>query len=96
MLNRSSARAEAAQTTVKDVADASKTTIDSIACDLQDFASVREAAATIKKNYSEVDVLCNNAGVMALPDKATKDGYDVQMQTNHLSHFYCAGSSSLC
>ena len=27
------------------------------------------------------------AGVMALEDKAAKDGYDVQMQTNHLSHF---------
>lgn len=32
-------------------------------------------------------MLCNNAGVMALSDTATKDGYDVQMQTNHLSHF---------
>ena len=28
-----------------------------------------------------------NAGVMALKDKATIDGFDVQMQTNHLSHF---------
>ena len=34
-----------------------------------------------------LDVLCNNAGVMALKDKATIDGFDVQMQTNHLSHF---------
>jgi len=34
-----------------------------------------------------IDVLCNNAGVMALEDQATKEGYDVQMQTNHLSHF---------
>lgn len=33
------------------------------------------------------DVLCNNAGVMGLPDSATADGYDVQIQTNHLSHF---------
>jgi len=32
-------------------------------------------------------VLANNAGVMALADQATGDGYDVQMQTNHLSHF---------
>lgn len=34
-----------------------------------------------------VDVLCNNAGVMGLPDVATGDGCDVQMQSNHLSHF---------
>jgi len=34
-----------------------------------------------------IDVLCSNAGVMALEDDATQDGYDVQMQTNHLSHF---------
>ena len=32
-------------------------------------------------------MLCNNAGVMGLYDAATEDGYDVQMQTNHLSHF---------
>ena len=32
-------------------------------------------------------MLCNNAGVMALKDRATADGFDVQMQTNHLSHF---------
>jgi NAD(P)-dependent dehydrogenase (short-subunit alcohol dehydrogenase family) len=34
-----------------------------------------------------LDALVNNAGVMALPDARTVDGYDVQMQANHLSHF---------
>jgi len=34
-----------------------------------------------------LDVLVNNAGIMATGDIATKDGYDIQMQTNHLSHF---------
>ena len=34
-----------------------------------------------------LDVLLNNAGVMALRDEATGDGFDIQMQTNHLSHF---------
>jgi len=33
------------------------------------------------------DVLCNNPGVMGLPDIATVDGCDIQTQTNHLSHF---------
>lgn len=32
-------------------------------------------------------MLCHNAGVMALPDRATVDGYDVQMQTNSISPF---------
>ena len=41
----------------------------------------------IKSKYDVIDVLVNNAGVMALKDQATMDGYDVQMQTNVISHF---------
>ncbi|CAB9507919.1 Uncharacterized oxidoreductase C736.13 [Seminavis robusta] len=58
-----------------------------IKCDLQDFASVTTAAKEIKSKYSQIYCLANNAGIMATPDEATKDGYDTQMQTNHLSHF---------
>jgi NAD(P)-dependent dehydrogenase (short-subunit alcohol dehydrogenase family) len=54
---------------------------------LQDFSSVKKAGEIIKNKYGVVDIMCANAGVMALEDKATKDGYDVQMQTNHLSQF---------
>ena len=54
------------------------------------FASVRAAAKTVLAATPELDVLANNAGVMALQDKATTDGYDLQMQTNHLSHFLLA------
>jgi NAD(P)-dependent dehydrogenase (short-subunit alcohol dehydrogenase family) len=62
--------------------------LHSIECDLQSFASVRAAAAQVHELCPEgVHVLCNNAGVMALGDTATTDGFDVQMQTNHLSHF---------
>jgi len=62
--------------------------IHNVECDLQSFASVKAAAARVVELCPEgVDVLCNNAGVMALPDIATDDGFDVQMQTNHLSHF---------
>jgi len=58
-----------------------------VECDLQDFSSVRGAATQIKNEYKELYCLCNNAGIMATPDEATVDGYDTQMQTNHLSHF---------
>ncbi|NQV49399.1 MAG: SDR family NAD(P)-dependent oxidoreductase [Candidatus Marinimicrobia bacterium] len=57
-------------------------------CDLQSFASVRKAAIEVAAICTDgLNVLCNNAGVMALKDEATADGFDVQMQTNHLSHF---------
>ncbi len=57
-------------------------------CDLQSFASVRKAATEVSALSADgLNVLCNNARVMALKDEATADGFDVQMQTNHLSHF---------
>ncbi|MCK8672953.1 oxidoreductase [Rhodococcus sp. HM1] len=51
--------------------------------DLADLASVREFAAGIEK----VDVLVNNAGVMAVPLRRTADGFEMQIGTNHLGHF---------
>lgn len=91
MLNRPSDRAKAAFETVKARATEAKqggeaTHID---CDLMDFDGVRAASDQVASEFKDggIDVLINNAGVMALPDKATKDGHDVQMQTNHLSHF---------
>lgn len=87
LLNRPSDRAQAAEQSLKEIANPDTTLVETIDCDLQDFASVRKAAAPLKEKYEALDVLCNNAGVMALPDEATGDGYDVQMQTNYLSHF---------
>jgi len=87
LLNRPSDRATKTAQALQDAAQGD-TNVEAIDCDLQDFSSVQAAADAIKAKYDSVDVLCNNAGVMALEDKPTKkDGYDVQMQTNHLSHF---------
>jgi len=87
MLNRKSSRAEEAEKKVLEEAPGSKVT--TVECDLQNFENVKSCAEKLKAMFADtgVDVLCNNAGVMALADEATKDGYDVQMQTNHLSHF---------
>jgi NAD(P)-dependent dehydrogenase (short-subunit alcohol dehydrogenase family) len=89
LLNRLSERATRAESELKahSIQHGSNTNVETIPCDLQDFASVKAAAEQIKAKYEAIDVLCNNGGVMALEDKATKDGYDIQMQTNHLSHF---------
>lgn len=85
LLNRASERAESSLRRLRqEVPDG---TFEPIVCDLQDLESVRSAAAAIRSTYDRVDVLCNNAGVMAMKDLATKDGYDVQMQTNSISHF---------
>src|ERR1700742_3345786 len=51
--------------------------------DLQDLASVRQFADGV----DSVDVLINNAGVMAVPHAVTADGFETQIGTNHLGHF---------
>lgn len=85
LLNRESERSKAALKRLRD--EAPGAAFEAVPCDLQDFESVRSAASFIKGKYDVVDVLCNNAGVMALPDRATGDGYDVQMQTNSIAPF---------
>lgn len=85
LLNRESERAtQSHQQLLEEVPEGK---FEAVTCDLQNFESVRGAAAQIQAKYDTVDVLVNNAGVMALPDRATSEGYDVQMQTNVLSHF---------
>jgi NAD(P)-dependent dehydrogenase (short-subunit alcohol dehydrogenase family) len=85
LLNRPSDRADKSLQQLRQAVP--EGTFDAIDCDLQRFSSVRKAIAAIKSRYTVIDVLVNNAGVMALEDQATEDGYDVQMQTNVLSHF---------
>jgi NAD(P)-dependent dehydrogenase (short-subunit alcohol dehydrogenase family) len=55
--------------------------------DLQDLSSVRAFADGVS---SDVDVLVNNAGIMAVPNAVTKDGFESQIGTNHLGHFALA------
>jgi NAD(P)-dependent dehydrogenase (short-subunit alcohol dehydrogenase family) len=52
--------------------------------DLADLASVREFAAAWS---GDLDLLVNNAGVMNIPESTTKDGFEMQIGTNHLGHF---------
>jgi NAD(P)-dependent dehydrogenase (short-subunit alcohol dehydrogenase family) len=59
-------------------------TVEVRALDLASLASVREFAKSIDE---PVDVLVNNAGVMAVPYRRTVDGFEMQVGTNHLGHF---------
>ncbi len=85
LLNRSSKRVDAMLRSLKEAVPYGK--FVAIECDLQNFETVRKAANEIKSRYDAIYCLANNAGIMATPDEATVDGYDTQMQTNHLSHF---------
>jgi NAD(P)-dependent dehydrogenase (short-subunit alcohol dehydrogenase family) len=56
--------------------------------DLADLSSVAAFAADLS---GRVDVLVNNAGVMAVPPRRTVDGFEMQLGTNHLGHFALTG-----
>ncbi|SCU95863.1 LAMI_0F04126g1_1 [Lachancea mirantina] len=55
--------------------------------DLTDLKSVEKGCKRFKSLEPRLDVLVNNAGVMALPYLVTADGFDVQLQTNYVAHF---------
>ncbi|MFI6833530.1 oxidoreductase [Kribbella sp. NPDC050241] len=59
--------------------------------DLADLASVEQAAGKLSATYNTLDLLVNNAGVMATPYLQTKDGFELQIGTNHLGHFALTG-----
>lgn len=55
--------------------------------DLQDLTSIRAFADGFAEPGATVDVLVNNAGIMAVPYALTADGFESQIGTNHLGHF---------
>jgi NAD(P)-dependent dehydrogenase (short-subunit alcohol dehydrogenase family) len=58
-----------------------------IQLDLSDLSTVDTFVESFKKSYSKLDVLLNNAGIMAIPYQLTKDGFETQNGVNHLGHF---------
>lgn len=54
--------------------------------DLASFASIKKAATTFLAENTRLDILMNNAGIMATPPGLTTDGYEIQFGTNHMGH----------
>ncbi len=61
------------------------------ALDLASLASVRRFAEGFLADHDRLDLLVNNAGIMAIPRTETEDGFEMQFGTNHLGHFALTG-----
>ncbi len=61
------------------------------ALDLASLASIRACADRVIAEHARLDLLVNNAGVMAIPRRTTADGFEMQLGTNHFGHFALTG-----
>ena len=86
---RNAAKAAAALDAVKARATGAEPEVRAL--DLGSLASVRECAAGLSDELEHLDVLMNNAGIMAVPKGTTADGFESQLGTNHLGHFALTG-----
>lgn len=82
---RSASRGEPALRRIKEAAPASQTEL--MILDLGDLASINAFAERFMDAHEKLDLLVNNAGIMATPYRTTKDGFESQLGTNHLGHF---------
>jgi len=65
--------------------------LEVVACDLSSQRSTRDAVAEIRAAHERIDLVIANAGVMAMPEARTEDGWELQLATNHLGHFTLVG-----
>lgn len=91
-LNRDSGSAKKGEEGLIELAEqiGSPTKVQHVTCDLHDLENVKKAGAEVNKIAKAnggLDVLVCNSGIMATKDKRSKEGFEIQMQTNHLSHF---------
>ena len=89
MACRDEAKGERAAATVR--ASIPNAALEVAPLDLADLTSVRSFAAQAAAAHERIDLLINNAGIMAAPRRLTKDGFESQFATNHLGHFALTG-----
>ena len=86
---RDQAKGRAAEAEIRGRHAGAKTALMSL--DLSSLADIRRFADAVQAAHPRIDVLMNNAGVMALPYRKTADGFEMQFGTNHLGHFALTG-----
>ncbi|PSK34045.1 hypothetical protein B9Z65_8371 [Elsinoe australis] len=82
--SRSTSKAQSAIEGIKTTVPNANISI--IELDLTDFASIEKAVKDFQSKSDRLDLLLNNAGVMAMPYSQTKQGYEIQFGTNHMGH----------
>ncbi len=85
MAARDQRKADAARSDV--LASDPGASVEVVELDLGDLASVEAAARAILDRHDRIDLLVNNAGVMATPEGRTVDGFETQLGVNHLGHW---------
>jgi NAD(P)-dependent dehydrogenase (short-subunit alcohol dehydrogenase family) len=86
---RNVAKGEAARREIEAAAPGAPVELEEL--DLASLESVREFAERYRAAHDGLDLLINNAGVMAPPRRRTADGFELQFGTNHLGHFALTG-----
>ncbi|EFN53158.1 hypothetical protein CHLNCDRAFT_26048 [Chlorella variabilis] len=84
---RNKEKAEAARAKLQELVPENTRGVEVAVMDLADLGSVRAWAQRAQDFGHPVDVLVNNAGVMACPQMQTRDGFEMQLGVNHLGHF---------
>lgn len=64
-----------------------KAAVDVISMDLANIMNIKSAAEVLKRRFSQLDILINNAGVMSLTRQETRDGFELTFGVNHLGTF---------
>ncbi|HYB14341.1 MAG TPA: oxidoreductase [Streptosporangiaceae bacterium] len=82
-------RGEAAAAAIRATSPAAS--VEVMALDLADLASVHRFAAAVSSRWQALDLLINNAGVGSASLRRTADGFELVFGTNHLSHFALTG-----
>jgi NAD(P)-dependent dehydrogenase (short-subunit alcohol dehydrogenase family) len=82
---RNAAKAEMARQTIERAVPGAKLEIRKL--DLGSLASIASFATDVRAAHPAVHLLFNNAGLMAVPEGRTADGFEIQFGTNHLGHF---------